>query len=298
MSNLVPVQDIERMALAVAKSGLFGVKTSDEAMALMLIAQAEGQHPAIAARDYHIIQGRPALKADAMLARFQGAGGKVQWEDYTDERVSGIFSHPSGGSITVTWTIDQAKHIGLVKPSSGWHKYPRAMLRSRCISEGIRSVYPGCVVGTYSVEEAEDFDDKPAKVVTPEIKDMGAADIVDEIKSAKTVGEDFLPLYIPGQEEPYDLAENLDAWETIFYQMISKVKAGKLDDKQKLEKLKAFKKANQHVIENMTPTAKTKEISSNQRWAIILLKFMSIQQKYVGKKVSSYKTMNHRQKII
>ncbi len=55
MSNLVPVQDIERMALAVAKSGLFGVKTADEAMALMLIAQAEGQHPAIAARDYHII---------------------------------------------------------------------------------------------------------------------------------------------------------------------------------------------------------------------------------------------------
>jgi hypothetical protein len=262
MSNLVPVQDIERMALAVAKSGLFGVKTADEAMALMLIAQAEGQHPAIAARDYHIIQGRPALKADAMLARFQNSGGKVQWEDYTDERVSGVFSHPSGGSITVTWTIDQAKHIGLVKPSSGWHKYPRAMLRSRCISEGIRAVYPGCVVGTYSVEEVQDFDDKPSKTAAPEIKDMGAADIVDEIKSAKVVGEDFLPLYIPGQEEPYDLAENLDAWETIFYQMISKVKAGKLDDKQKLEKLKAFKQSNQHVIETMTPTAKTKVLAA------------------------------------
>ena len=79
MSNLVPVADIERMALAVAKSGLFGVRTADEAMALMLIAQAEGQHPAIAARDYHIIQGRPALKADAMLARFQNSGGKVEY---------------------------------------------------------------------------------------------------------------------------------------------------------------------------------------------------------------------------
>jgi len=113
MSNLVPVQDIERMALAVAKSGLFGVKTSDEAMALMLIAQAEGQHPAIAARDYHIIQGRPALKADAMLARFQGAGGKVQWEDYTDERVSGIFSHPSGGCISLNCTTAPGKANGV-----------------------------------------------------------------------------------------------------------------------------------------------------------------------------------------
>ena len=51
MTALVPVDQIERMALAVAKSGLFGVKTPDQAMALMLVAQAEGMHPAIAARE-------------------------------------------------------------------------------------------------------------------------------------------------------------------------------------------------------------------------------------------------------
>ncbi len=252
MSNLVPVQDIERMALAVAKSGLFGVKTADEAMALMLIAQAEGQHPAIAARDYHIIQGRPALKADAMLARFQNSGGKVEWKDYTDERVAGVFSHPAGGSITVTWTLDQAKHIGLVKPGSGWVKYPRAMLRSRCISEGIRAVYPGCVVGTYSVEEVQDFDDKPAKASSPEVKDMGAAEVVEAVQSSKKVGEDFLPLLVPGQEEPFDMVENLEDWQTSFHSMISRVKAStKYDEKEKLEKLKAFKLANQSIIEKL-----------------------------------------------
>ena len=79
MTALVPVDQIERMALAVAKSGLFGVKTPDQAMALMLVAQAEGMHPAIAARDYHVINGRPTLRADAMLARIQAAGGKVEW---------------------------------------------------------------------------------------------------------------------------------------------------------------------------------------------------------------------------
>ena len=102
MSNIVPYQDIEKMAVAVAKSGLFNVKTPEEAMALMLVAQAEGSHPAIAARDYHVIQGRPALKADAMMARFQQAGGKVEWTEYTDERVTGVFSHPAGGSLAVT----------------------------------------------------------------------------------------------------------------------------------------------------------------------------------------------------
>ncbi len=84
MSNLVPFNEIESMAIAVSKSGLFGMKTPDQAIALMLLCQAEGLHPAIAARDYHIIQGRPALKADAMLARFQQAGGKVEWKVYTD----------------------------------------------------------------------------------------------------------------------------------------------------------------------------------------------------------------------
>ena len=160
---LVPVADIEKMAVAIAKSKMFGMKTADEAFALMLIAQAEGMHPAIAARDYHVIQGRPTLKADAMLARFQNAGGKVQWDVYTDAEVTGTFSHPSGGSLKLTWTFAQAKTIGLTGKDN-WKNYPRAMLRARCISEGIRTVYPGCVVGTYTAEELEEI---------PKAKDMG-----------------------------------------------------------------------------------------------------------------------------
>lgn len=155
-TQLVPVQDIEVMAQAVAKSGLFGLRTAEQAMALMLIAQAEGQHPAIAARDYHIIQGRPALRADAMLARFQAAGGAVRWVDYTDDKVTGVFSHPQGGEITVTWDMARAKKAGL-GGKDNWMKFPRQMLRARCISEGVRSVYPGVVVGTYTEEEVEDM---------------------------------------------------------------------------------------------------------------------------------------------
>jgi hypothetical protein len=90
-------------------------KRQEQAFALMLIAQAEGMHPAIAARDYHIIQGRPSLKADAMLARFQQAGGKVEWNEYTDERVVGTFTHPKGGSVSVEWTIEMGRNANLTK---------------------------------------------------------------------------------------------------------------------------------------------------------------------------------------
>ena len=156
MTALVPVDQIERMAVSVARSGLFGVKTPDQAMALMLIAQAEGLHPAIAARDYHVINGRPALRADAMLARFQAAGGKVEWGEYTDTKVVGKFSHPSGGSVEIAWTTKMAQDAGLTRNPT-WKSYPRQMLRSRCISEGIRTVFPGVLVGTYTPEEVEDM---------------------------------------------------------------------------------------------------------------------------------------------
>jgi hypothetical protein len=158
--NLVPViaySDIERMGKAISMSKLFGLQTPEQAIALMLIAQAEGLHPAIAARDYHIIQGRPALKADAMLSRFQAAGGKVQWTELTDKKVSAIFSHPQGGSVEIDWTMERAKQADLGGKDM-WKKYPRQMLRARVISEGIRTVYPGCLVGFYTPEEVMDME--------------------------------------------------------------------------------------------------------------------------------------------
>jgi hypothetical protein len=92
-----------------------------------------------------------------MLARFQSAGGKVEWGEYTDTRVVGKFSHPSGGSVEVAWTTKMAQDAGLTKNPT-WRSYPRQMLRSRCISEGIRTVFPGVVVGTYTPEEVQDMD--------------------------------------------------------------------------------------------------------------------------------------------
>ena len=153
---LVPYQDMERMAAVIAQSGLFGVKNPTQALALMLLAQAEGMHPATAARDYHVIQGKPSLKADTMLARFQAAGGKVDWSEYTDTAVAGTFSHPSGGKVKIEWTMEMARKAKLTGKDV-WQQYPRAMLRARVISEGIRTVFPGVLAGMYTPEEVKDM---------------------------------------------------------------------------------------------------------------------------------------------
>ncbi len=151
------VGDMWKMAESIANSGLFGMKTPDQAMALMLIAQAEGLHPATIAQDYDIIQGRAARKTHSVLARFQKAGGKVEWHELTEHKADATFSHPSGGSLRLDWTIDQAKRSNLLGKDN-WKNYPRAMLRARVIGEGVRSVYPAAIGGSLLVEEAQDMD--------------------------------------------------------------------------------------------------------------------------------------------
>ena len=153
--NAVTFESMERMASAVAKSGLFGVKTPDQALALMLVAQAEGRHPATAAQEYHIIQNRPALKADTLLARYQQAGGTVKFEELSEKRCAATFSHPASGSFTIDWTIEMAQRAGLAGKDN-WKAYPRAMLRARVISEGVRTSFPGVAVGIYTPEEIQD----------------------------------------------------------------------------------------------------------------------------------------------
>ena len=157
MNELVPVAALERMADAVAASKLFGITNKDQALALMLVAQAEGLHPATAARDYHIIQGRPSLKADAMLARYLSSGGKIEWNEHTDAKVAATFSHPAGGQLKIEWDMERAKKAGLGGKDM-WAKYPRQMLRARVISEGIRATNPAVCVGVYTPEEVQDME--------------------------------------------------------------------------------------------------------------------------------------------
>ena len=276
MSNLVAYSEMEQMATAIAASGLFGMKDKNSVLALMAVAQAEGLHPATAARDFHIIQGRPALKADAMLARFQNAGGKVEWKDYADDKVTGVFSHPNGGNLAVTWTIEQATKIGLVKPGSGWQKFPRAMLRSRCISEGIRSVFPGSVTGFYSPDEVENFESTTTK--PREVKEMGKVDLNDIAEDIPQLDNGEIPtnrfniakhaLFVPGQSEPYATYLTTEDWQEGFADLVKRIyDSPKLDNQEKMEKHNALRDANESFMKKWTgtQTAKLLEVISTIR---------------------------------
>ena len=154
---MIPLEQIGMMAKAVSDSGLFGIKSEAAAFSLMCIAQADGIPPIKAAVQYHIIDGKPSLKSEAMLARFQASGGKIRWKERTPQRCTLWLEHPQAGEIEVTWDIERAKAAGLAGRNT-WKAYPAQMMSARCISEGIRALYPACVGGFYTPEEVRDFD--------------------------------------------------------------------------------------------------------------------------------------------
>lgn len=168
-NELVALGEIEKMAKYAVESQLFGVKTVPQAVSLMLLCQAKGMHPMEAVEEYHVIQGRQTMKVERMMAKFQAAGGKVAWSELSDQRAQATFSHPSGGAVTISWDLEMAKRAGLAGKDN-WRNYPRAMLRSRVVSEGIKSVFPGAASGSMTPEEAADIGPPvtaPERDITP-----------------------------------------------------------------------------------------------------------------------------------
>jgi hypothetical protein len=193
------IPDLERMARAFSASKLFGVKTPEEALALCLIAQSEGRHPASAAQDYHIINGRPAKKAESMLRDFIASGGTVEWHALDDAKADATFSHPSGGTVRISWDMARASKAAINNPM--WKKYPRQMLRSRVVSEGVRTVCPGATSGMLVVEEAQDLQPRD---VTPRLGVVERPSVVERLNLQSSVVE------VEAEPEP-DYEANLEA---------------------------------------------------------------------------------------
>lgn len=246
MSNeLVPLKDQQMMAEAIVKSGFYGFKDINQVMAVMVVAQAENKHPGTVVQEYDIIQGRPALKSQAILARFQQAGGKIEYHTYADDKVEMTFSHPAGGSLKLSWTIKQAHEIGLASKDN-WKKYPRAMLKARVVSEGVRAVYPACILGHYAVEEVQDFEPRRVPEITiPQIE------ITDELNDPDDPKDDYVPLYVPnpdGSLKIYKRCANDAEFKDAFAELCDKITKAKMTPEEKADKFHDLAAANEETL--------------------------------------------------
>jgi hypothetical protein len=162
------IEELRYMAKAASQSRLFGMEEA-QAFVLMQLCEAEGLHPIQALRRYDIIDGKPAMKAAAMQAEFLRRGGRITWVERSAEVCEGEFTHPAyqPKPLKIRTTLKELKDRGIAIAKDGalkrnYHQNPRAMLHARVISEGVRAIDPGIVVGLYTPEEVSDFDDRPS----------------------------------------------------------------------------------------------------------------------------------------
>ena len=185
------MNDMERVALAIAKGGLFGSTDPNAVLTLCMLAQAEGQHPAVVFRDYHIISGKPAKKSEAMQRDFLMSGGKIEWHRLDDDCVDATFSHAAGGTVRITW--DNARVQQAQLGNNPMHKkYPRQMKKARVIAEGVRTVWPSATSGLYESGEVQDIvaDQAPAAPAIPQAK--RARDIEPKAEDARAKAEEWV----------------------------------------------------------------------------------------------------------
>lgn len=161
-----PMSAITDLGKLFHQSQIMGVSTPGDGAVLALTCMCEGITPLEFAKTYHIIKGRPSMKADAMSARFRQSGGKCRWINLGDDgkEARAEFTY-DGQTLEIAYTIDDAKKVmgkddkgkdRIDHPDSNWSKDRGAMLRARLITKAIRIIAPELIAGVYTPEELED----------------------------------------------------------------------------------------------------------------------------------------------
>jgi len=132
--------------------------------AIVLMGQELGMGTMAACRKLQVIKGTVTERADSQLARFKSCGGRAQFKELTETKAVLVLRHPNGDEHTETFTIDDAKRAGLAS-NDNYAKHPKAMLRSRAITAGLKSIGWEGAVGIYDPDEITDVTESPRQPV-------------------------------------------------------------------------------------------------------------------------------------
>lgn len=190
--------EIVSMGDTLVKTGFMPehIKTGGQAAAIIMTGQELGMKPMRAIRSLQLVKGKVVENADSQLARFKSDGGRAKFLQL-NERVAELYLvHPNGDEHTETFTIEDAEHAGLLKPSrngepSMYVKFPKPMLRSRAITNGLKSIGWEGGTGTYDPDEAIAFNPPAPSVNGPQRERPAGVTSDGEDLDAMTVEEAF-----------------------------------------------------------------------------------------------------------
>lgn len=161
MPNTEPARPVDwdrelNGAKMLLKSGLLpkDIKTPETAMFIILTGRDLGLSPIQSLRSINVIQGKVEVAADASLGLFHRAGGKSHFVKLTDTEALLRFSAPwLIEDHQESFTIKDAERAGLLARQDNWKKFPKAMLRSRAITAGLKSIGFDPTAGVYDYGE-------------------------------------------------------------------------------------------------------------------------------------------------
>jgi len=167
MENRLPaitgVSEMIQLGEVFERSGMFGCSQQGQGLIIVMTCVQAGITPLEFVERYHIIDGRPSMRADAMLARFLELGGRYDVVERTSEMASINCAYKNAQyGARLTW--DEAKVEPFTKDKNGKVKRnwasPRTrmqMLWARVVSDAVRTVCPIVCQGSYTPEEITDF---------------------------------------------------------------------------------------------------------------------------------------------
>lgn len=181
--SLVPTSltEAKEFATLISKSDMvpkdYKEKPSNVLVAIQMGMEL-GLPPMQALQNIAVINGRPAVWGDAMLALVR-SNAACDWVKETitgdgDKMVATCSIQRRGDPepTTRTFTVDDAKKAGLWSKEGPWKNYPKRMLQMRARSWACRDAFPDALRGIGMVEEVQD------------IRDMGPAEVVSRAEPA------------------------------------------------------------------------------------------------------------------
>lgn len=135
------------------------IRTPGECVAVILAGRELGLPPMAALRTITLLKGKVTIDSAGQLGLMQAAGAKVEWLKSDDKEAHLRLTRPGNTPFETTYTIEMASKAGLLGNQT-WQKYPRAMLRARCVSAAGKAYMADVLAGIYLPGEM-DGDSRP-----------------------------------------------------------------------------------------------------------------------------------------
>lgn len=160
------VEEAFYLAQKLVASGLLGksIQKPESALAVVLTGRELGLTAMQSLRSIHIIEGKPTLSADLMVALVKRSPACRYFKLVeSTSKVAKYETYREGEGVTaMSFTIEQAQAAG-VTGKDNWKKWPDAMLRARCIAALARAVYPDMLAGVYETDEIQPVETTPRR---------------------------------------------------------------------------------------------------------------------------------------